>query len=462
MSTKQQTKAKVRHDTGLFDQGAGQKLVLADHWDPDKFKGTPEQKKKEEDKSRLLVAQRASLDADCIVTAMILGLCRERVGRKQEIILTAEHQNSGDLEKLREATQLINRALATTGLKHLPPVKAGYAPKFQETREAPTQTSSHGKSSASVREKPQKAGPPNYITGKHHGAGLAQSMLKDFVKLEGVVFEQFFSEQPHKDLYTGRGAYTGVHMHQGKTLFWGSTFRHNIPDTCERWIPKKEALRIRNKTTHQVLEPWGLIGCVHQLPNMRDASEGKLTPEQQNKVVVGYTHGMIQAIYSAAYHGFKGTTIEVAVGVDTKKMASCFACTTFMCATDYPPDAIHLGRGESWAPVFPKSDSITLLAERLKENLKAPPNQERLEAAVQYMNQKWHAKCASWLYWGSRIDLDCVEPGHQAAWRRVQKFAEEHRHHEEKVANLFLDALTVHCGDTERVNATLTAPPRPL
>ena len=67
---------------------------------------------------------------------------------------------------------------------------------------------------------------------------------------------------------------------------------------------------------------------------------------------MGYTHGMIQAIYKAYSLGPSCAPYEIAVGDQTTKMASCVPCTLFMLAQGYPPTSTHLGRGESWAPLY--------------------------------------------------------------------------------------------------------------
>ncbi|MEM8996708.1 MAG: hypothetical protein AAGF23_18125, partial [Acidobacteriota bacterium] len=167
-------------------------------------------------------------------------------------------------------------------------------------------------------------------------------------------------------------------------------------------------------------------------------------------------HGMIQAVYSAAYDKFKGDTIEVAVGLETTKLASCFACATFMCASDRPPDAIHLGRGESWAPVQEgDSPSCEILRNRRLDR----PDPKTLRDAVSYANKKWYRKCASWLYYGTRINVDQINPNHLKSWRAVTKFAEDHKSELGPSANLFLDALTVHGKDRLRVENTLRETP---
>ncbi|MDM8521368.1 hypothetical protein QUF64_15080 [Anaerolineales bacterium HSG6] len=400
-------------------------------------------------KSGLHLPKEAIMDADCIVTAMLLGLCREYVGGKKEIILTVEHpekeqeistyrkgeyERTKDLEALIKTTAKVNAALKTLNLKSLPDVKYGYAPWWAEGA---------------------------YITGKKHGKGIPQSLKKDGIELVGDVpkevgkeginlyyLQQLPSPKYPAAQYTGRGAYTGVHIMGKKRMFLGSTFRHGAagnPGT--RWVPKpKRATRYDDEDKE--IKPWGMI--------QGQPVEGMEELKEENDEVVGYTHGMIQAIYSAAVAGFKGQTIEVAVGEVTKKMASCFACTTFMCAADRPPDAIHLGRGESWMPIYAGTLGSDHLCKSIKRHNKKC-KQDECDKAITYMNDKWHKKCASWLYWGSTINAEHVTDDHKKAWNRLVEFTKTTKGKPDngKSANLFLDALTVHDKDSRRVDRTL-------
>src|SRR5206468_879930 len=101
--------------------------------------------------------------------------------------------------------------------------------------------------------------------------------------------------------------------------------------------------------------------------------------------------GMIQACYAAAASGFKGITIEVAAGGATKKLASCFGCTTFMLANGRMPDGIHLGEAASWAPLDPNNAwAIGKLNERFLDRVGNEPDRTaKLKEAVAYQNRKW-------------------------------------------------------------------------
>ncbi len=74
---------------------------------------------------------------------------------------------------------------------------------------------------------------------------------------------------------------------------------------------------------------------------MRDTYGMVFTSEPTVNDIATYTHGMIQAIYKAYALGPSCAPYEIAVGDQTKKMASCLPCTLFMVATGYPPTSIH-------------------------------------------------------------------------------------------------------------------------
>lgn len=345
-----------------------------------------------------------STDADSIVTAMMLGLFREIVGRKRQLILSVGSgaDATSDLRSLQSATTKLNDALKKLDIKNLPDIKTAVARPWS---------------------------PGQYITGKLHGEGLPARLLRDKIVIDDGIHD--IRDETAPELYTGRGAYTGVLQVEGETQYWGSTFRHNIGSDSGRWIPKSQ-------------REWGYIGgaLTPSTTKWQQPSPGRL---------VGYTHGMIQAIYASAAFGFKGKTVEVAVGEDTTKMASCFGCTTFMYATGRPPDAIHLGKAESWAPAY--SDNAFCM--NFFRDQMPTKESEKAGDAMDYLNKKWAEHCASWLDWGSRLSTDHVSEGHRKSWEALKKYVTANRKKESTLANLFLDALTCHKSDWQRAFDTL-------
>src|SRR5262249_50803674 len=138
-----------------------------------------------------------------------------------------------------------------------------------------------------------------------------------------------------------------------------------------RWLPPADSplWQKRKRAGMDTYVPWGLIGGEKAGEARKESGSGAtneadfITVSMRNVGMVFngdiaendiamYTHGMIQAIYKAYGLGPNCEPYEIAVGDVTKKMASCLTCSLFMYATGYPPTSIHLGRGESWAPLY--------------------------------------------------------------------------------------------------------------
>lgn len=67
----------------------------------------------------------------------------------------------------------------------------------------------------------------------------------------------------------------------------------------------------------------------------------------KEKKLFASVHGMIRAIFHYATDN-KAAVLELALGKDTCKVASCIPCALFMEAVKSPASAIHLGRGDNW------------------------------------------------------------------------------------------------------------------
>jgi hypothetical protein len=164
--------------------------------------------------------------------------------------------------------------------------------------------------------------------------------------------------------------------------------------------------------------------------------------------LVGYTHGMIQAIYDAAATGPWCTPFEIAVGKNTTKMASCLYCTLYMYAAGYPPTAIHLGRGESWIPFFPADPGSAGYSPVVDE-------------VIGSINTRWQVECAHHLLLGLEIlsapvGTDMVAPTHRRRLPLLETYLDS-RPRPSSAANLILDATTVHGHDVDRLLRTFGA-----
>ena len=159
--------------------------------------------------------------------------------------------------------------------------------------------------------------------------------------------------------------------------------------------------------------------------------------------IAAYTHGMIQAIYKAYGLGPNCEPYEIAVGNATKKMASCFTCTLFMYATGYPPTSIHLGRGESWAPLYQPYNPNG-------------PTGDHEAAVIRDLNNAWYEKCLEWLKVGLEILDDAhITNDHKASRDAVSQYLSTYPKDKTVGGVLILDAATVHAGEMERIGRTL-------
>src|SRR5262249_32130039 len=130
--------------------------------------------------------------------------------------------------------------------------------------------------------------------------------------------------------------------------------------------------------------------------------------------IVSYTHGMIQAIYKGYTLGPSCTPYEIPVGAATTKLASCLPCTLFMVAVGYPPTSIHLGRGESWAPLY------------LPYNPNGEGESNEL-AVIRDLNNSWREKCKQFLALGVQVlDDNHIRDDHSTARDALRGFLSSH------------------------------------
>jgi hypothetical protein len=110
-----------------------------------------------------------------------------------------------------------------------------------------------------------------------------------------------------------------------------------------------------------------------------------LSQDDRNSKIIGYVHGMCQAIVESAKRGPWCVAHEHAIGDVTNKLASCFACTTFMYASGFPASSSHFGRAESWVPPV------------------APQNNAGVAALSNALAYRWHAQIFGYLTLGARL-----------------------------------------------------------
>jgi hypothetical protein len=233
--------------------------------------------------------------------------------------------------------------------------------------------------------------------------------------------------------------------------------------TLERWLPPDgdPLWNQRKRRDDETYVPWGLIGgnrateaakgpgttatnAADEIEReMRDVYGMVFVDEPTMADVATYTHGMIQAIYKAYALGPSCAPYEIAVGDQTKKMASCLGCTFFMYAVGYPPTSIHLGSAESWAPLYAPYNPDG-------------PTEPNERGVIRDLNHAWSARCREWLAVGLEIlDDSHIASSHQSSRDAVGQFMESRAGDPSTAANLILDALTVHDPELNRIARTL-------
>jgi hypothetical protein len=221
-------------------------------------------------------------------------------------------------------------------------------------------------------------------------------------------------------------------------------------------------IKRRRRGTEKDYVPWGLIGGDFAgqpaepetaAPDRADQmttlirSQGMVyLGEPTTADVVGYTHGLVQAIYKAYALGPACAPYEIAVGDLTTKLASCFPCTMFMTALGYPPTSTHLGRGESWVPLY----------QPYNPGGRQEPNEDQV---IRDLNAAWASTCGTWLDRGINVLGHAkLTEDHAAALEQLQSFVDARRLDPTLGATLILDALTIHQGEAKRIDQTLRDP----
>ena len=420
-------------------------------------------------------------EADVIITATILGLSATIVSKSPSGIRfdidpkdkdKSAGENSTEWKEFQRVVTKIDTATAdylkATKKEPAGKVHAGLSTNFKEGAVIMgVYTAAGQKAPVSITDPP--------ISAK--GKALYEAISGKLLKAEKENKPQ--SGGPAISQYTGRGAYTGfVDNPNGEPVGPRSTQRFLAPNPdlvpkddptmgnlYPRWLPpttdtKTWAKRKRAFGQRQgTLVPWGLIKgddagelqknstenvadyTTSDMANLGMVFNGEPTLED----IAGYTHGLPQAIYKAYALGPKCVPYEIAVGEITTKMASCFMCTTFMTATGYPPTSIHLGRAESWVPLYVPENPTG----------RAEPNEV---AVIRDLNQSWYDACKLYLNTGlAMLDDKHLKPDHKAARDNVIAFIAKNGTQTYKgfEATLILDALTYHKSESARVYDTL-------
>lgn len=427
-------------------------------------------------RTRSILTDSASVDvnaeADVIMTCAVLGFAASQLRSEARVQFDLDPGVPKKSETWQEFERVVSKIDATVA-SYLRDTKCGPA---AEVRAGTAPDYSRGAVIMGVYQLAGQFAPPSIAEPILSAKGRA---LYDEIATETV------------PQYLGRGAYTGFVDNwnaEGDTDPVGPrpTARFLTPETgCHptgnepsrdfvsdnvhrRWLPPMSCAvwnpRLR-KGTQESFVPWGIIGggrarCdpVADQPNPTKATNeaDQITGVMQESYkmafvgrdptvhdIVGYTHGMVQAIYKAYSLGPCCTPYEIAVGRETTKMASCMPCTLFMVAQGYPPTSTHLGRGESWAPLYRPYNP------NAKED-------EHEWAVVRDLNNSWCATCDDCLRLGMDVLAHAtIKSDHLPAWEALQSYVQANRSGEAVAASLILDAVTIHDTEANRIAHTL-------
>lgn len=395
-------------------------------------------------------------EADVIMTAAALGFAASYIEKDQPIQFDMDPLDVREpawTKAFNDAVGKLDRAIADylqrSGRAPKNKVHAGTAPGYTK-----------GAVIVGVYALAGQTAPPSISAPVLSAKGRA---LYDQIKAQSI------------PQYTGRGAYTGFVDNKNtventdpvgprSTARFLAPDPDAVPERHPRWLPPADsplwASRKRRGTADSYV-PWGLImgATASQAPMepntttatnladqstilMRDTFGMVFTAEPTVDDIATYTHGMIQAIYKAYGLGPSCTPYEIAVGDQTKKMASCLPCTFFMVATGYPPNSIHLGRGESWAPLY------------APYNL-GGPTEVNEPGVIRDLNNAWYDACARFLTAGLQIlDDDHIAEDHRASRDAARTYLTSNKG-TTVAATLILDAVSMHESETDRINRTL-------
>jgi hypothetical protein len=417
------------------------------------------------------------IEADVIVTATVLGFIGTRYHQAQPCSFDIEHPDPSDLQQWQQRAQQVNQTLEEQReyLEYIEDTQVfvdvleSMSIVLRKTDEA---VGDHLKDSQSPEWKPGAL-----ITGLRGGERTQFSERHQQIESEEARrFAVGVEENPRVyDIYQGRGAYTGMINDPVNDNWLVRPTRRVIDQDNNRWYPG-------------VLPPgriWGLIGQTNQSLNFINLDSnpsqgmGPLPRTLNDNERIGYIHGMSSAICECIKHGPWCTPFEMAIGEQTTKMASCFACCTYMYAAGYPPSSMHLGRGESWVPPSLNThangeigiDIRTEFDNQIVSSLLTKWHREvfrYMTLGVRYLLRAMTVRAENMLGnidYGNFHGQDFVNRDHHTAVHNLHQalLSLSQTDQENPQANvissqggnLFLDALTIHESDWKRISETL-------
>ena len=375
-------------------------------------------------------ALQAQRESDVIFGCVFLGMLRDALGEGVTLRWDVESDDPTVTEVQRLELQQVLTALQERTGVDAPPLTAGWSPEYNG-KSAP-QVAIAGTSRPRNPEQSEKARKP--VDWHPEVARHVEKLLKN---------DELMIQNMDKEF----GAYYGIVDAGDNTVpkVIGSV-RRLIPYGSEggRWS--------RGVLCH------GLIGyddpkralTARQSPKQATSIEPTPLISQWNgeNEVCGYCHGMVWAVGQVrSDFPDDGRPFELAVGKNTHKLSSCFGCSTFLHANGYAPSSMHLGRSDSWVPLPEGGDAPAPFGLDTRDVSK--------DAEVfAELNRVWARKVAGWMRRGVRLVTEAKAGDYPPAsvetgWRLAHVISE--RHEPRAVANLFLDALTVHDKDLPRL-----------
>jgi hypothetical protein len=384
-------------------------------------------------------AKQAQLEADVIFGCVFLGFVSDALQdgvvlrwdlEADDPTVTAGH--------VKELQQVLGRVQDLTGVDG-PRIEAGRSPQHDDGRV----------SQVAIAAMP----PPRSREASDHARQPIEWSPKVAAHIRGLLDNRdLMRPEPPKV----SGGFAGIDEEFG--AYYG------IVDAAENEVPKVISSTRRLIPYGSEGGRWdrhvpchGLIGY----DDPRRAATARQSPKQAGSIeptelisswdgqgeVCGYCHGMVWAVAEVRCDFPTGRPFELALGAKTHKLSSCFGCSTFLHANGYAPSSMHLGRSDSWVPLPEGPDATAPFS-----TSKSKETADRTIFAG--LNGTWAEKVSGWLTSGVHRVVEAPEGRFPAgvvktAWRLMETGHE--RRHPHGVANLFLDALTVHDKDLARL-----------
>ena len=260
------------------------------------------------------------------------------------------------------------------------------------------------------------------------------------------------------EMYIGRGAYCGLVIDKdGNAVTAMSTIRTTLnertPGVGTRWEPLQNSdVFTKANSKNEATFTWGMINNAALQNTLKEQGmrfyPANTTPDP-TKDIIGYTHGMIRSIYETVRMG-GGTAFEMSIGTDTYKLASCLPCSSFMMANDVDASSSHVGKGESWVPYYSAES----------HNPSYYPDKTPIGDAITQCNRKHAARMHEWMTNGvaamTKVRADgWIGKDHTDALDKLIEKLKPSMADNTVARDLFLDALTFHKSDAQRVDAAL-------